>query len=106
MDELLSPMILGGLTGYFVGALIKWILHLALIIGIFAFLFFHMTYTDVIDLRLDKIIATIGKYTEVLSQLGLAALVSNSLFVGGFILGLILGLKGWRAFIRPCRLRG
>ncbi len=93
MEELLSPLVVGGLAGYFVGALIKWFLHLAFIIGAFVFILFQLTLTDVINLNLDELVATIGRYTEVLTQLGFTALASNSPFVGSFILGLIFGLR-------------
>lgn len=93
MEEILSPIVVGGLAGYFVGALVKWFLHLAFIIGVFIFLLFHMTLTDVINLNLDELAATIGKYAEVLTQLGFTALASNTPFVGSFMVGLILGLR-------------
>ena len=93
MDELFSPIVVGGIAGYFIGSLIKWILHFAFIIGIFVFLFFQMTYTDVINFNLDELIATMGRYADVLSRLGFTVLASNSPFVGSFVVGFVLALR-------------
>ena len=97
MDELLTPIMyvlaIGGVAGYFIGYLIKKLLHLALTIGVFAFLLMYMIYTNAIDLNLDELVATVTKFADVLGPLGFATLVSSTPFVGSFVVGLVLGLR-------------
>jgi uncharacterized membrane protein (Fun14 family) len=97
MDELLTPIIyilaIGGVAGYFIGYLIKKLLHLALTIGVFAFLLMYMVYTNAIDLNLDELVATVTKFADVLGPLGFATLASSTPFVGSFVVGLVLGLR-------------
>jgi uncharacterized membrane protein (Fun14 family) len=97
MDELLTPIMyvlaIGGVAGYFIGYLIKKLLHLALTIGVFAFLLMYMVYTNAIDLNLDELVATVTKFADVLGPLGFATLASSTPFVGSFVVGLVLGLR-------------
>jgi uncharacterized membrane protein (Fun14 family) len=97
MDELLTPIIyvlaIGGVAGYFIGYFIKKLLHLALTIGVFAFLLMYMIYTNAIDLNLDELVATVTKFADVLGPLGFATLASSTPFVGSFVVGLVLGLR-------------
>ena len=96
--EPLSPivelLVIGAIAGYFLGFLVKKVLGLALIIGVFAFLFVYLGYTDVIDLNFEELGATMNGYADVLlGRLGFAALVSTTPFVGSFVVGLVLGLR-------------
>jgi len=97
MDELLTPIVyvlaIGGVAGYFIGYFIKKLLHLALTIGVFAFLLMYMVYTNAIDLNLDELVATVTKFADVLGPLGFATLASSTPFVGSFVVGLVLGLR-------------
>jgi uncharacterized membrane protein (Fun14 family) len=97
MVELLSSvvyvLIIGGFGGYFIGYFIKRLSHLALTIGVFAFLLMYMVYTDAINLNLDELIATITKFADVLGPLGFATLASSAPFMGSFVVGLVLGLR-------------
>ncbi len=97
MYELLTPLVyvlaIGGVAGYFVGFLVKKLLHLALTIGIFAFLLMYMIYTNAIDLNLDELVANITSFADVLGPLGFATLVSSAPFIGSFVVGLVLGLR-------------
>ena len=97
MDELLTPIVyllaIGGVAGYFIGYLIKRLSHLALTIGVFAFLLMYMVYTKAIDLNLGELVATVTKFADVLGPLGFATLASSSPFVGSFVVGFILGLR-------------
>ena len=97
MDELLTPIVyllaVGGVAGYFIGCLIKRLSHLALTIGVFAFLLMYMVYTKAIDLNLGELVATVTKFADVLGPLGFATLASSSPVVGSFVVGFILGLR-------------
>ena len=80
--------------GYFVGYLIKKLMHLAFTIGVFIFLLMYMLHVDAIDLNFEGLGATITGYADVLlDRLGFAALVSSTPFVGSFVVGLVLGLR-------------
>ncbi len=83
---------MGGIAGYFIGSLIKWILKMAIMIGVFVFLFFNMVYADAINFNLDELVGTVTKFVDILGPLGFTALTSNAPFVGSFVAGLILGL--------------
>jgi uncharacterized membrane protein (Fun14 family) len=95
---LLSPivdfLVIGGIAGYFTGYFIKRLLHLALTIGVFAFVFIYLAHMNAIDLNLEELGATVTKYADVfLGRLGFAALVSSLPFVGSFGVGFVLGLQ-------------
>ncbi len=97
MYELITPIVyvlaIGGVAGYFVGFLVKKLLHLALTIGVFAFLLMYMIYTNAIDLNLGELVANITSFADVLGPLGLATLMSSAPFIGSFVVGLVLGLR-------------
>lgn len=96
--EPLSPIVeslaIGAILGYFLGYLVKRLVHLAFTIGVFAFLFFYMAHTDAIDLNFEEMGATMKGYADLLlGRLGFAALASSTPFVGSFVVGLVLGLR-------------
>jgi len=97
MDELLTPLVyvlvIGGIGGYFIGYLVKRLSHLALTIGVFAFLLLYMVYTKAIDLNLNELASNITKFADVLGPLGFTALASSAPFVGSFVVGFLLGLR-------------
>lgn len=66
---------------------------MAIMIGALVFIFFHLVYTDAIYLKLDEIVANIGRFANVLGRLGFAALASDAPFVGSSVVGLFLGLR-------------
>ena len=96
--ELLSPVVellaIGGIAGYFIGYLVKKLLHLAFTLGVFAFLLMYMAYADAIDLNFEELGATMTGYADVfLNRLGFEVLVSTTPFVGSFVVGFVLGLR-------------
>lgn len=93
-DPVVEFLAIGVIAGYFVGYLIKKLVHLALTLGIFAFLFMYMTHIEAIDLNYEELSATVMGYADVfLNRLGFEALVSNTSFVGSFFVGVFLGLR-------------
>ena len=89
-----ESLAIGAIAGYFTGYLIKKLLHLAVTIGIFVFLLMYMVHIEVIDFNLEEIGATISGYASLLlDRLEMATLLSNSPFVGSFVIGLLLGWK-------------
>jgi len=97
MDGLLISvvyaLIIGVFAGYFIGYFVKKLSHVALTIGVFAFMLMYLVYTQAINLDLGELAATITKFVGILGPLGLATLVSSAPFVGSFVVGLFLGLK-------------
>lgn len=95
MELVISPIIellaIGAILGYFIGYIIKKLLHLALIIGVFTFLLGYMMHRGAINLDFEEVGATITGYADALEGLGFASLASSSPFVGSLIVGLVLG---------------
>lgn len=92
-SSVISVLIIGAFLGYFSGYFIKRLSHLALTIGVFAFLLMYMVYKNAIDLNLGELAETVTKFADALGPLGFAALVSSAPFVGSFVVGLVLGLR-------------
>ena len=93
LDSVVYVLVIGGFAGYFIGYFVKRLSHLALTIGVFAFLLMYMVYTNAINLNLDELVATITKFANILAPLGFATLASSAPFVGSFVVGLVLGLR-------------
>ena len=93
LSPIVYVLIIGGIAGYFIGYLIKRLLHLAVTIGVFAFLLMYMAYRNAISLNLDELGATITRFAETFAPLGLTSLASSAPFVGSFVAGLVLGLR-------------
>jgi len=94
LSPIVELLITGAIAGFFIGYVIKKLFHLALIIGVFTFLFFYMVHIDAVDLNFEEMGATISGYADVfLGQLGFATLVSGTPFVGSFVVGLVFGFR-------------
>ena len=96
--ELSTPIIsllaTGAIAGYFIGYIVKKLLHLAFTIGVFAFLLMYMVHIEAINLNFEELGTTVNGYADVLlNRLGFEPLVSNTPFVGSFVVGLVLGLR-------------
>ena len=96
MSEVLPPIAyqlgIGGLGGFFVGYIVKKVIKIAIIIGVFIFALIYFAYGGVINVNYGKLIESISEYSG--SAWGLLVpVLSNLPFIGSFILGLILGLK-------------
>ena len=93
LSPIVYVLIIGGIAGYFIGYLVKKLLHLAVTIGVFAFLLIYMAYTNAISLNFNEFGATVTRFAETLAPLGLTTLVSSAPFAGSFVVGLFLGLR-------------
>ena len=97
MEDLIAPImflfVIGGVSGYFAGHLIKRVSGMALTIGVFAFLLIYLAYTGTLDLNMDSITANISKFFDIIGPLGLVALASSAPFVASFVVGLFLGFR-------------
>lgn len=92
-SSIVYVLIIGSFAGYFIGYFVKRLSHLALTIGVFAFLVMYLVYTNAINLNLNELVTILKKFADVLGPLGLTTLSSSAPFVGSFVVGLVLGLR-------------
>ena len=97
MEDLIAPImfmfLIGGVSGYFTGSLVKRISGMALTIGVFAFIVIALAYTGNLDLNFDTITASISNVLGIIAPLGIIALVSSVPFIASFVAGLFLGYR-------------
>ena len=97
MENLIPPMIflliIGGISGYLAGHLVKKVSGMALTIGIFAFIVIALAYTGNLDLNFEAITANISNVLGIIAPLGIIALLSSVPFVASFIAGLFVGFR-------------
>ena len=97
MENLIPPMIflliIGGVSGYFAGHLVKRVSGMALTIGVFAFILIALAYTGNLDLNFEAITANISNVLGIIAPLGIVALLSSVPFVASFIAGLFVGFR-------------
>ena len=97
MEDLIPPMIfmliVGGVSGYFAGHLVKRVKGMALTIGVFAFIVIALAYTGNLDLNFEAITSNISNVLGIIAPLGLVALVSSVPFVASFVAGLFIGYR-------------
>lgn len=97
MENLIPPMIflliIGGVSGYFAGHLVKRVSGMALTIGVFAFILIALAYTGNLDLNFEAITANISNFFGIIAPLGILALLSSVPFVGSFVAGLFVGFR-------------
>ncbi|MDH5437471.1 MAG: hypothetical protein OEX76_01050 [Candidatus Bathyarchaeota archaeon] len=95
MSEALIPIAyqlgIGGIGGFFVGYVVRKVVRIAIIIGIFVFSLIYLAYSNVINVDYDELIG----FTSITEPaLGLfAPLISALPFLGSFFLGVAYGLK-------------
>jgi len=97
MEDLIAPimfmLIIGGVSGYFAGHLVKKVSGMALTIGVFAFIVIALAYTGNLDLNFEAITANISNVLGIIAPLGIIALLSSVPFVASFIAGLFVGFR-------------
>jgi len=97
MENLIPPMIfmliIGVVSGYFAGHLVKKVSGMALTIGVFAFIVIALAYTGNLDLNFEAITANISNVLGIIAPLGIVALLSSVPFVASFVAGLFVGFR-------------
>ena len=97
MEDIIAPIIfllvIGGVSGYFAGNLVRRISSMALAIGIFAFIIIILAYTGTLNINLESITTNISNFLNILAPLGLTALFSSIPFVVSFGAGLLIGFR-------------
>jgi len=97
MENLIPPMIflliIGGVSGYLAGHLVKRVSGMALTIGVFAFIVIALAYTGNLDLNFEAITSNISNVLGIIAPLGIVALLSSVPFVASFVAGLFVGFR-------------
>ena len=97
MEDLIAPIlfmfVIGGVSGYLAGSLVKRVSGMALTIVIFAFVVIILAYTGNLNLDFDAIATNISNVVGIVATLGLVALLSNVPFVASFVAGLFIGFR-------------
>jgi len=97
MEDLLAPILfvlmIGGVSGYFAGQLVKRISGMAITISIVAIALIILAYVGTVNVNLDSINVSITNFVSLLAPLGIIALISSVPFVASFIAGLFIGFR-------------
>jgi uncharacterized membrane protein (Fun14 family) len=97
MEDLLAPILfvlmIGGVSGYFAGQLVKRISGMALTLAIVAVALIILAYVGTVNVNLDSINVSITNFVSLLAPLGIIALISSVPFVASFIAGLFIGFR-------------
>ena len=93
--ESITPILysvgVGAIGGFFVGYIVKKILNLAIILGVFTLGILYLGQTNVINLNFEEITALISKFENVIQTF--APLITGIPFAGSFFLGFLGGLR-------------
>jgi uncharacterized membrane protein (Fun14 family) len=97
MEDLIAPImfmfVIGGVSGYLAGNLVKRVSGMALTIGVVAFIVIILAYTGNLDLNFDAITSNISNVLGIIAPLGIVALLSSVPFVASFVAGLFVGFR-------------
>ena len=97
MEEFIAPilflLVIGGVSGYFMGKLFKRASGMALTIVILAFLVAYLVFIGTIDLNIDSIFASVGNFFNLIAPLGIIAIVSSVPFAASFVAGIFVGFR-------------
>jgi uncharacterized membrane protein (Fun14 family) len=97
MEDLIAPVmfmfVIGGVSGYLAGNLVKKVSGMALTIAVFAFIIIGLAYTGNLDLDFDALATNISNVVGIVAPLGIVALLSSVPFVASFVAGLFLGFR-------------
>ena len=99
MSEALIPIAsiayqlsVGGIGGFFIGYTVKKITRIAIIIGVVAFSFAYLAFTNVININYDALLNLWPGLSDPVLGL-LAPFISALPFLGSFFVGLMYGFK-------------
>ncbi len=97
VEDFLAPilfvLLIGGVSGYFIGQLAKRISGMAITIAIVGVILIILAYAGTVQVNFDSITASITNFVSILAPLGIIALVSSVPFVASFIAGLFIGFR-------------
>jgi len=99
VSEAFAPILfqlgIGGIGGFFIGYAARKVVKIALILGIIVFSLIFLAYTNVIGVDFGGLADGVSKFINAVNPaLGLLApLLTNLVFIGSLIVGLIAGYK-------------
>ena len=93
IPQIMFMLIIGGISGYFAGHLVKRASGMAITIGVFTFIVVALAYTGNLDLNFEAITANASNVLGIIAPLGIAALLSSVPFVASFVAGLFVGFS-------------
>ena len=99
MSEAFAPIIfqlgIGGIGGFFIGYAVRKVVKVALILGVVVLSLIFLLYTNVIDIDYGGLAEMTSNFINAINPaLGLLIpLLIHLPFVGGLIIGLIIGFK-------------
>lgn len=97
MEETLAPILfmilIGGVSGYFAGQLVRRATGMALTFAIVAVTIIILASTGTFNVNMETINASLTNMFSVLTTLGIIALVSSIPFVASFITGIFIGYR-------------
>ena len=97
MEDLFAPvlfmLLIGGVSGYFLGQLVKRARGMVLTITVVVVMLIVLTFAGTFKLDLEAINISLANFAGVLAALGVVALVSSVPFVASFIAGLFIGFR-------------
>ena len=97
MEEFITPilflLVIGGVSGYFMGKLFKRASGMALTIVIFAFFIAYLVYIGTFDLNIDSIFTSIDDFFNLIAPLGILAIVNSVPFVASFVACVFVGFR-------------
>ena len=97
MEDLIAPiafmLIIGGVSGYFAGTILKRIAGMAVAVGIIAFTAIALVYTGTMDINIESIITNISNVLNIVAPLGIVAIITSVPFVASFVAGLFIGYR-------------
>jgi len=97
MEDLIAPVmfmfVIGGVSGYLTGNLVKKVSGMALTIAVFAFIVICLAYTGNLNLDFDALTTNISNVVGIVAPLGIVALLSSVPFVASFVAGLFVGFR-------------
>ena len=97
MEEMLAPILfmilIGGLSGYFAGQLVKKVSGMALTMGVIGAALIILVYTGTLSVDMDFINTKLASFFNLLTTLGIIALISSVPFIASFIAGIFIGYR-------------
>jgi uncharacterized membrane protein (Fun14 family) len=94
--EAIKPILysvgVGGIGGFFIGYVFKKILHLAMMLGVFAFVFLYLAQTNVVNVNFEEIGMMVSESSNFFGE-SVAPLIAGVPFMGSFAFGFMNGLK-------------
>ena len=94
--EAIKPILysigVGGIGGFFIGYVLKKILHLAIMFGAFAFVLLYLAQTKALNINFEEIAMMISKSSSFYEQ-SVVPLITGVPFAASFFTGFMGGLK-------------